>query len=632
MPEKSIVSSKSKKNRQAPSLKHGAGVIRQVVKTLSSNPGVYRMIDKSGTILYVGKARNLKRRVNAYTKPDQHPLRIQRMIAATENIEVIATHTETEALLLESNLIKELKPHYNILLRDDKSFPYILLTSKSLWPQLIKHRGVPNKKGEHFGPFASTGAVNRTLSALQKAFPLRNCSDTVFKSRVRPCLQYQIRRCAGPCVGLVDKKEYANIVNEARNFLNGKNRNLQESLSDRMQLASESLEFENAASLRDRIKALTQIQSHQDINVAKLGDADVIALETIGGQACVQVFFFRGGQNFGNRTYFPSRTADLKKNTIIAAFIGQFYSNKNPPPTILVNTKPAEVTLLKEALSEQINRKVSITAPSKGMRNNLVIRAAENAREALARKMAENSTQIRLMKDVAKLFGVTSTLKRIEIYDNSHISGANPVGAMVVFTTEGFAKNNYRRFNLQMTDTSSGDDYAMMREVMTRRFTRALKEDPFRTSDNWPDLVLIDGGEGHLNTVRKVLTKLNLDDLVAVGISKGLDRNAGRERFHTGKRAPFMIEHDNPVLYFLQRLRDEAHRFAINSHQMRRQRTISRSPLDQIEGVGAIRKKALLHHFGSAKAVKEAGLIDLESVKGVNSSLARKIYEFFHTQ
>jgi len=630
MPEKSIILPKSQKVTRLPSLEHGTYIIRRMVKTLSSNPGVYRMIGKSGEILYVGKARNLRRRVSAYTKPDRHPIRIQRMIAATDNMEVIATHTEAEALLLESNLIKKLKPHYNILLRDDKSFPYILLTSNSIWPQLIKHRGLPNKQGEHFGPFASSGAVNKTLSALQKAFPLRNCSDTVFKSRTRPCLQYQIKRCTAPCVGLVDKHEYKNIVHEARNFLNGKNRNLQEILSDRMQLASEALDFENAASLRDRIKALTQIQSHQDINVARLGNADVIALETMGGQACVQVFFFRGGQNLGNRTYFPSRTAGSDKDTIISAFIGPFYSNKIPPSTILVNVRPAEVELLKEALSKRANRKILISVPSRGIRNNLIVRAEENAREALARKMAEDSTQIQLIKGVKKLFGITSSLKRIEIYDNSHISGTNAVGAMVVFTPEGFAKNSYRKFNLQIPNSSSGDDYAMMREVMTRRFNKALKDDPFRKSDGWPDLVLIDGGEGHLNTVQQVFTKLNINDLVTVGISKGPDRNAGRERFHTGKRAPFMIKHDDPILYFLQRLRDEAHRFAISSHQLRRQKMIKRSPLDQIAGVGAIRKKALLYHFGSAKAIKEAGLSDLESVKGINSSLARKIYEFFH--
>jgi len=632
MAEKAETSSSVDNRGLTPSLARGADNIRAAVRTLSSSPGVYRMIDDRGAVLYVGKARNLKRRVTAYTRPDRHPVRIQRMIAATATLEVIATHTEAEALLLESNLIKRLKPHYNILLRDDKSFPYILLTGNSAWPQLLKHRGARGDKGEYFGPFASAGAVNRTLAALQRAFPLRNCSDAIFKSRTRPCLQYQIKRCAAPCVGRIAEEDYSRIVDEARSFLTGRSRNLQDSLSQRMQAASEALEFEAAAAFRDRIQALTQIQAHQDINVAKLGDADVIALETAGGQACVQVFFFRGGQNFGNRTYFPSRTAGSEKDAIIAAFMGQFYADKKPPPAILVNIVPAEEKLLEEALSSRAERKVTVTSPSRGPRHMLIRRAAENAREALARRMAENATQRRLLDGVAEIFGLEAAPDRIEVYDNSHISGTNPVGAMIVATPEGFAKNAYRKFNIRNTDMAPGDDYAMMREVMTRRFSRALKEDPDRESGTWPDLVLIDGGAGQLTAVREILADLAIDDLAVVGVSKGPDRDAGRERFHIDGRPSFLMKHDDPVLYFLQRLRDEAHRFAIGSHRARRKQAVSRSPLDRISGVGAMRKKALLHHFGSAKAVAEAGLADLEAVKGVSRSLAQRIYDFFHAE
>lgn len=631
MEDKTGPAPSEKPEKIAPSLQRGAENIRKTVRTLSASPGVYRMLDANGAVLYVGKAKNLKNRVAAYTRPDKHPVRIQRMIAATESMEVVATHTEVEALLLESNLIKRLKPHYNVLLRDDKSFPYILLTGKSTWPQLIKHRGSRKADGEYFGPFASAGAVNRTLAALQRAFPLRNCSDAIFRNRTRPCLQYQIKRCAAPCVGRISEDAYGAIVQEARDFLTGRSRNLQDRLSARMQKASDAQEYEAAAAFRDRIQALTQIQAHQDINVTRLGDADIIAVETAGGSACVQVFFFRAGQNFGTRTYFPSRTAGHSRSEILSAFIGQFYDDKPPPPTILINETPENLSLLQEALSLRAERKVSLSRPSRGTRKNLIRQAEINAAEALARRMAENATQRRLLDGLAETFDLEAAPERIEVYDNSHISGSNPVGAMIVAGGDGFRKAAYRKFNIRNADLSPGDDFGMMREVMTRRFQRALKEDPDRESGTWPDLVLIDGGEGQVSAVREVLTELGIDDLAIVGVSKGPDRDAGRERFHMPGRQSFMLKPDDPVLYFLQRLRDEAHRFAIGSHRARRSQSISRSPLDDIPGVGAARKRALLHHFGSGKAVTEAGLADLEEVRGISKPLARRIYGHFHS-
>jgi len=613
----------------SPNLTNGAETIKRAVKTLSSSPGVYRMIDDSESVLYVGKARNLKRRVAAYTRPSKHPVRIQRMIAATHKLEFIETHTEAEALLLESNLIKRLKPLYNILLRDDKSFPYIRLTTASNWPQLLKHRGTQNEGGEYYGPFASAGSVNRTLAALQRAFPLRDCSDSVFKGRTRTCLQYQIKRCSGPCVGKISERNYKTIVEDAQQFLSGKTRKLQEKLSIRMEEASENLDFEEAATLRDRIHALTQIQARQDINITALGDADVIALENLGGLSCVQVFFFRNGQNFGNRTYFPSRTANQKREDIISAFLGQFYANKTPPPLIMVNLLPSEKNLLEEALTCRANRKVSLYKPSRGPRVTLVKRAAENAREELARRLSQNESQEKILAQIASKFQLHASPNRIEVYDNSHILGENPVGAMIVATSEGFAKSSYRKFNIKNDRISPGDDYAMIREVITRRFKRALREDPSLTSKNWPDLLLIDGGKGHLTAVAQVLADLRLK-IPIVAISKGPDRDAGREQFHTETQPSFIMKPDDPALYYLQRLRDEAHRFAIGSHKIRRQTKITKSLLDQIEGIGSSRKKALLNHFGSAKAVGEAGETDLGTVKGISNSLAKKIYDFFH--
>lgn len=629
MGEKEKISQNTRRDVVGPTLTKGAETIKRAVKTLSSSPGVYRMIDDTEAILYVGKARNLKRRVAAYTRPKKHPLRIQRMIAATNKLEFIETHTEAEALLLESNLIKRLKPLYNILLRDDKSFPYIRLTTSSLWPQLIKHRGTQNAGGEYYGPFASAGAVNRTLAALQRAFPLRDCSDSVFGGRTRTCLQYQIKRCTGPCVGKISEQDYKTIVEDARQFLSGKTRKLQEILSIRMQEASENLDFEEAASLRDRIHALTQIQARQDINITSLGDADVIALETLGGLSCVQVFFFRNGQNFGNRTYFPSRTSNQKKEDIISAFLGQFYANKTPPPLIMLNLLPSEKTLLEEALTFRANRKVALHKPARGPRVTLVKRAADNAREELARRLSHSENQEKILAQIAKTFHLRTPPKRIEVYDNSHISGANPVGAMIVASSEGFAKSSYRKFNIKNNRMSPGDDYAMIKEVITRRFKRALREDPSLTSKNWPDLLLIDGGKGQLRAVTQVLNDLRLR-IPVVAISKGPDRDAGREQFHTESQPSFIMKPDDPVLYYLQRLRDEAHRFAIGSHKLRRQKKITKSLLDQIEGIGRSRKKALLNHFGSAKAVGEAGEADLGTVRGISNSLAKKIYDFFH--
>jgi excinuclease ABC subunit C len=612
------------------SLTDGVAAIGTCLRTLGGAPGVYRFLAADGAPLYVGKAKNLKRRVAAYTRPDRMPVRLQRMIAQVRSVEIVTTHTEAEALLLESNLIKKLKPRYNVLLRDDKSFPYILLTGDHDWPQLIKHRGARNRKGEYFGPFASAGAVNRTLGALHKAFPLRNCSDGVFSSRTRPCLQYQIKRCTAPCVGRIAPEDYAAIVDEARDFLTGRSRDMQQRLSARMEAASEALEFEAAAVFRDRIRALTQIQAHQDINVAALGDADVIAVHQAGGQSCIQVFFFRAGQNFGSRTYFPAHTAGLEPGEVLEPFLGQFYADKQPPGLILIGEALENHGLVEDALSMRAERRVRVQRTTRGPKRKLVDHALVNARESLARRMAESATQRRLLDGVAAAFGLDGEIGRIEVYDNSHIQGSNPVGAMIVAGPEGLTKNAYRKFNIRGKDIAPGDDFAMMREVLTRRFGRALKEDPDREGAGWPDLLLIDGGAGQLSAVRETMADLGLDDLAVVGISKGPDRDAGRERFHMAGRDPFMLKPNDPVLYFLQRLRDEAHRFAIGSHRARRSQAIARSPLDEIAGIGAARKRALLHHFGSARAVSEAGIADLEAVDGISRAVAKKIYDHFH--
>ena len=615
--------------RRAETPAGGVDAIAGAVATLPTAPGVYRMLDREGTPLYVGKARSLRKRVSAYTRPGRLPPRLHRMIARTAALEVITTHTEAEALLLESNLIKEQRPRYNIVMRDDKSYPHILLTAGHAWPQLLKHRGARTAPGRYFGPFASAGAVNRTLSALQKAFPLRSCSDSVFRGRTRPCLQYQIKRCAAPCVGRIDAASYGAIVEEARGFLDGRGSDLQRRLSSQMEAASRALDFETAAVYRDRIRALSEIQARQDVNVRALGNADVVAQARQAGQICIQVFFYRSGQNYGSRTCFFARAADHPPDRIMAAFLGQFYSDKPPPPLVLASEAPADRELLAQALSIRAGRRVEIGVPRRGTRRKLIENALDNARESLGRRLSESAAQRRLLDAAGALFGLGAAPERIEVFDNSHISGSSAVGAMIVAGPDGFRKNAYRRFNIRSTAAAPGDDYAMMREVLRRRFARALREDPERKGGGWPDLVLIDGGRGHLGAAREVAADLGIEDLTLVGVAKGPDRDAGRERFHMAGRAPFGLPRDDPVLYFVQRLRDEAHRFAIGSHRKRRARAAAASPLDEVAGVGARRKRALLNRFGSAGGVARAGLADLETVEGISKAVARRVYDHF---
>lgn len=625
----------SAENRQIPNpalkMPQGVGVIAEALKNLPGSPGVYRMLNRSGDALYVGKARNLKKRVGAYTQIGKLPERLRRMVSETAQLEVVTTHTEVEALLLEINLIKRLMPRYNVLLRDDKSFPYILITGDHPAPQISKHRGARARKGDYYGPFASAGAVHRTITALQRAFLLRSCADSVFASRTRPCLLYQIKRCSAPCVGRISLEDYGHLVDQARDFLAGRSRDVQERLGREMQAASDGLDFELAAALRDRLRALALVQAHQDINVAEIRDADVIAAHQAGGHTGVQVFFFRGGSNFGNRGYFPSHDRHLPLNQVLAGFLAQFYANKPAPPLILVNELPAECELLSEALAIKAERRVEISRPARGARRNLVDNALANAREALARRLAENASQRHLLEGVQQALGLEQVPQRIEIYDNSHLQGRSPYGAMVVAGPDGFMKSSYRKFSIA-GDVAPGDDYAMMREMLTRRFARAQKEDPDRERGQWPDLVLIDGGVGQLTAAQAALDDLGIDDVALCGIAKGPDRDAGRERFFLPGREPFSLEARDPVLYYLQRLRDEAHRFAIGTHRARRSADIARSPLDEIPGIGGKRKRALLLHFGSAKGVAAAGLTDLESVAGISKAVAKKVYDHFHGQ
>jgi len=633
------------KQKPRPDVEAGIAVIQKQVRNLPNSPGVYRMLDANGDVLYVGKARNLKKRVISYTAPARISHRIFRMVSETASMVIVTTHTEVEALLLESNLIKRLKPRYNVLMRDDKSFPHILITGDHQWPRIIKHRGAQSHKGDYFGPFASAGAVNRTITALQRAFLIRNCSDAVFNSRTRPCLQYQIKRCAAPCVDYVDENEYGELVDQARGFLTGESGAVQRVMAARMQEASDAMEFETAALYRDRIRAMTQVQAHQDINVEGLAEADAFALHYEGGASCIQVFFFRGGSNYGNRAYFPSHDKSHDPAEVLAAFIGQFYDNKQPPRLILVSHPLAEQSLLAEALSIKADRKVEILKPRRGPKRKLLEHALTNARDALGRRLAESASHRRMLEGVAKVFELDAPPERIEVYDNSHIQGTNAVGAMIVAGPDGFMKNAYRKFNIRNVigptakveapdddeeSIQGGDDYAMMRQVLKRRFTRAQKEDPERDQGTWPDLVLIDGGAGQLSIAVEVVRELGVEDVPLVAISKGPDRDAGRERFHMpGKPVMSMPERD-PVLYYLQRLRDEAHRFAIETHRARRSKAIGRSGLDDVPGIGAKRKRALLHHFGSARAVTRAGLADLESVDGVSKAVAKRIYDYFH--
>ncbi len=641
----------------------GIGVIRAALNNMPASPGVYRMLDRRGEALYVGKARSLRSRVQNYAHPAALSNRLRRMVAETAAMEIVSTHTEAEALLLECNLIKRLMPRFNVLLRDDKSFPLIHLTADQDFPQLTKHRGARNKPGSYFGPFASAGAVNRTLITLQKAFLLRSCSDSIFANRSRPCLLHQIKRCSAPCVGRISREDYAGLIEQAHAFLSGGSDAVQQRLAAEMQAAAAALDFEAAGLIRDRIRALSLVRGHQDIHVPGVVDADVIAAYQAGGQTCVQVFFFRGGQNWGNRGYFPSHDRQLPVEDVLTAFVGQFYDNRPKPPLVLLSHRLVEQELVAEALSLGGGR-VTLAMPQRGDKKKLIDRVLITAREALGRRLAESASQRRLLEGVAAAFGLEAAPNRIEVYDNSHIQGTNAVGAMIVAGPDGLIKNAYRKFTIRgiafthptvpagsplsrsagegaerseadegsrrQDFAAGGDDYAMMREVLLRRFARALKEDPERAHGNWPDLVLIDGGLGQLNIAHGVLDELGIADVAIVGIAKGPDRNAGRERFFMPGGAPFSLDPRDPVLYFLQRLRDEAHRFAIGTHRARRTKAIGQSPLDEIAGIGPRRKQALLHHFGSARAAARAGLGELERVAGISKTVAKKVYDHFH--
>ena len=626
-------------------LARGIAVLRGHLRTLPTSPGVYRMIDRRGDALYVGKAKSLRKRVTSYTTPSKLPHRLQRMVAETVTIEVVRTHTEVEALLLESNLIKRLRPRYNVLLRDDKSFPYILIAGDGEWARLMKYRGARSAPGDYFGPFASAGAVNRTLTALQRAFLLRSCSDSVFASRTRPCLLYQIKRCSGPCVDKIEPAAYAALVDQARDFLRGRTQAIQRALAERMQMASDALEFEAAAAIRDRIRALTAVQARQDINTAGLDEADVIAAHQDGGQICVQVFFFRSGRNYGNRAYFPRHDRADAVEAVLGAFIGQFYDNKPTPKLVLLSHMVPDQGLIAEALSLRAERKVRLIRPERGEKRKIIDHALLNAREALGRRLAESASQRRLLECLADAFDLETVPQRIEVYDNSHTGGSHPYGGMIVAGPDGLMKSAYRKFSIKSTKAGAGDgtggddstaaitpgdDYGMMREVLGRRFARAIKEDPERDRGLWPDLIVIDGGLGQLNATRKVLADLGVEDVEMMAIAKGPERNAGRERFFRPDQPPKSLEPRDPVLYFLQRLRDEAHRFAIGTHRARRSKVLGRSTLDEVPGIGARRKRALLHHFGSARGVAQAGLADLEAVDGISGTVAKKIYDHFH--
>jgi len=609
----------------------GHAVIQDYLKTLDSSPGVYRMLNAKAEVLYVGKARNLKARVSNYARPSaQHSGRIARMISETASMMFLTTRTETEALLLEQNLIKQLKPRYNVLLRDDKSFPNILIGKEHGFPQIKKHRGKRTEKGSYFGPFASAGAVNRTLNQLQKVFLLRNCSDSMFESRTRPCLLFQIKRCSAPCVGRVTPEQYADQVADAERFLEGKSTQVQAELAAQMALASEQMEFERAAALRDRIRALTQVQSAQGINPRGVAEADVIALHMEGGQACVQVFFIRANQSWGNRDFYPRTGSGAEAPEILEAFISQFYDDKDPPRLILLSHPVENEDLVAQLLADRAGRKVELAVPQRGEKAELVENAARNARESLARRMAEGAAQSKLLAGLAEAFDLDAPPRRIEVYDNAHIQGSDAVGGMIVAGAEGFIKGQYRKFNIKGEAGKLGDDFGMMKEVLTRRFERLLKEDPERKTDAWPDLLLIDGGAGQVSAVGEIMAELGVDDIPFIGVAKGIDRDAGKEEFHRPGEPPFALQRNDPVLYFVQRLRDEAHRWANGAHRAKRAKAVGVTPLDDIPGVGATRKRALLAHFGSAKAVARAGLSDLTAVPGISEALAQTIHDYFH--
>jgi len=625
-------------------LQRGREIIREFTKLAPESPGCYRMLDNAGNVLYVGKAKNIRKRVTSYTRPEGHSRRISRMIAATASMELVTTSTETEALLLEANLIKRFRPYYNVLLRDDKSFPYILLTKDHPAPAIAKHRGARNRPGDFFGPFASAGSVNRTITALERAFFLRSCSDSVYESRTRPCLLFQIKRCSAPCTGEIALDEYNRMVGEARDFLSGRSTAVKDQLVRDMQVASDALDFEKAAVLRDRLAALSAIQSHQGVHPRNIEEADVFAAYQHGGITCVQSFFVRGFQNWGNRANFPRADKSLGIEEILGPFLAQFYADKAIPKLILLSHKPDEYELLVEALSEKAGRRIEIAVPQRGEKSELVAHALQNAREALERRLAESSSQLRLLKSLAETFGLAATPKRIEVYDNSHIMGTNAVGAMIVAGPEGFAKNQYRKFNIKSPDTKAGDDTGMMREVLRRRFKRLIEENPRDKPESagteianetasetpWPDLVIVDGGLPQLNAAREVMAETGVGEVPLLAVAKGLDRDAGRELFHIAGREPFRLPPRDPVLYFVERLRDEAHRFAIGSHRARRSSNIGKSGLQEIPGVGPSRKRALLHHFGTLQAIEQASLADLENVPGIDARLAKAVYDFFH--
>lgn len=610
-------------------LRSGHEVIQDYLKTLDGSPGVYRMLNAASEVLYVGKARNLKARVSNYARPSGHSGRIARMIHETVSMMFLTTRTELEALLLEQNLIKQLKPRYNVLLRDDKSFPNILISSEHPYPQIKKHRGKKSEKGAYFGPFASAGAVNRTLNQLQKVFLLRNCSDSIFDSRTRPCLQYQIKRCSAPCVGKISPEGYATLVDDAKRFLEGKSTSVQADLAKAMTEASEAMEFERAAALRDRIKSLTQVQQTQGINPQGVAEADVVALHLEHGQACVQVFFIRANQSWGNRDFYPKTGAGAEEPEIMEAFLTQFYDDKDPPRLILLSHPVDNPDLVTEALTARAGRKVELAVPQRGEKAELVENATRNARESLARRMAESTTQNKLLTGLAEAFDLDAPPQRIEVYDNSHIQGTNAVGGMIVAGPEGFLKSQYRKFNIKSEAGANSDDFGMMKEVLTRRFERLLKEDPERKTDMWPDLLLIDGGAGQVSAVAEIMNELGVEDIPMVGVAKGIDRDAGKEEFHRPNERPFALQRNDPVLYFIQRLRDEAHRWAIGAHRAKRAKAVSLTPLDDIPGIGATRKRALLQHFGSAKAVARAGLSDLQAVDGISDAMAKTIADYF---
>lgn len=608
----------------------GHKVIEGYLRQIDGSPGVYRMLDAEHNVLYVGKARHLKNRVSNYARPHGHSARIARMISETSQMMFLTTRTETEALLLEQNLIKQLKPRYNVLLRDDKSFPNIMVTKDHEFPQISKHRGKKSRKAAYYGPFASAGAVNRTLHQLERVFLLRNCSNSEFEGRTRPCLQYQIKRCTAPCVGKISKEDYLEMVSDAEKFLQGKDKGMQQRLAAQMQAASDDMEFERAAALRDRIKAMTQVQTAQGINPRTVTEADVIGLHMDGGQACVQVFFIRANQNWGNQDFYPRIAADNNASEVLTAFLGQFYDQKEPPKQLILSHDVEDRELLQEAFTDKLGQKVELTVPQRGEKAELVSFALRNARESLGRKVSESAAQARLLKGVAEAFDLPQVPTRIEAYDNSHIQGAHAVGAMVVAGPDGFIKSQYRKFNIKDDALTPGDDFGMMKEVLTRRFQRLLKDDPERKGDTWPSLLLIDGGAGQVSAVQEIMDDLGVADIAMVGVAKGEFRDHGKEEFYrTGKR-PIALQRNDPVLYFIQRIRDEVHRFAIGTHRAKRSKALVANPLDGVPGVGATRKRALLAHFGSAKAVANANLADLTAVDGISSKVAQTIYDFFH--